>query len=166
METGIGGLAGGPSETPEELGTGECPFEAARGGFVTRQSHLAGSRRGKLLSPARRREAVEHVHRKLPVSERRACRVLKHCRAPQRYRLHRAEDEEHVRMRIIELARAYGRYGYRRITALLHQEGWVVNRKRVERIWREEGLKVPQKPLKRARLWLADGSCLHKRPEY
>ena len=69
-------------------------------------------------------------------------------------------------MRIIELARAYGRYGYRRITALLHQEGWVVNRKRVERIWREEGLKVPQKQLKRARLWLVDGSCLHKRPEY
>lgn len=66
----------------------------------------------------------------------------------------------------MELARAYGRYGYRRITALLHGEGWRVNHKRVERIWREEGLKVPKKQPKRARLWLTDGSCIRKRPEY
>ena len=64
------------------------------------------------------------------------------------------------------LAREYGRYGYRRITALLHQEGWRVNHKRVERTWRQEGLKVPQKQPKRARLWLADGSCIRQRPEY
>ena len=64
------------------------------------------------------------------------------------------------------LAREYGRYGYRRITALLHQEGWRVNHKRVERIWRQEGLKVPQKQPTRARLWLADGSCIRQRPDY
>ena len=66
--------------------------------------------------------------------------------------------------RIIALAGAYGRYGYRRITALLRREGWRVNHKRVERIWRQEGLKVPQKQPKRSRLWLNDGSCLRLRP--
>jgi putative transposase len=64
------------------------------------------------------------------------------------------------------LATKYGRYGYRRITALLKIEGWRVNHKRVERIWRREGLKVPKKQPKRGRLWLTDGSCIRLRPEY
>lgn len=68
--------------------------------------------------------------------------------------------------RIIELACQYGRYGYRRIAALLKQEGWRVNHKRVIRIWRREGLKVPKKQPKRKRLWLNDGSCLRLRPEH
>jgi putative transposase len=68
--------------------------------------------------------------------------------------------------RIIALATRYGRYGYRRITALLNQEGWQVNHKRVERIWRREGLKVPKRQPKRGRLWLNDGSCIRLRPEY
>ena len=68
--------------------------------------------------------------------------------------------------RIIELATQYGRYGYRRITSMLKGEGWKVNCKRVERIWRSEGLKVPQKQPKRARLWLNDGSCIRLRPEH
>jgi len=68
--------------------------------------------------------------------------------------------------RIIELAIQYGRYGYRRITALLQAEGWQVNHKRVERIWRQEGLKVPQRQPKKRRLWLNDGSCLRLRPQY
>jgi putative transposase len=68
--------------------------------------------------------------------------------------------------RIIELAKEYGRYGYRRITALLRREGWRVNHKRVERIWRREGLKVPKKQPKRGRLWLADGSCVRRRAEH
>jgi transposase InsO family protein len=63
----------------------------------------------------------------------------------------------------LELASGYGRYGYRRVTALLRGEGWTVNHKRVERIWRQEGLKVPQKQPKRRRLWLADGSCIRLR---
>jgi len=66
----------------------------------------------------------------------------------------------------VELATQYGRYGYRRIAALLMREGWVVNHKRVERIWRKEGLKVPQKQPKRGRLWLNDGSCIRLRPEH
>ena len=102
----------------------------------------------------------------LAVSERRACRVVGQCRATQQYVPCRLEDEEPLRTRIVGLARAFGRYGYRRITALLQQEGWRVNHKRVERIWREEGLKVPQKQPKRARLWLADGSCVRQRPLY
>ena len=68
--------------------------------------------------------------------------------------------------RIVEIASEYGRYGYRRVTALLRREGWQVNHKRVERIWRQEGLKVPQKQPKRKRLWLADGSCIRLRPAY
>jgi transposase InsO family protein len=64
------------------------------------------------------------------------------------------------------LATQYGRYGYRRVTALLKQEGWRVNHKRVERIWRREGLKVPKKQPRRGRLWLNDGSCIRLRPEH
>lgn len=69
-------------------------------------------------------------------------------------------------LRVTELASQYGRYGYRRITALLHNEGWQVNHKRVERVWRQEGLKVPAKQPKRGRLWLNDGSCLRLKPEF
>ena len=67
---------------------------------------------------------------------------------------------------MIEMASSYGRYGYRRITALLRREGFGVNHKRVERIWRREGLKVPEKQPKRGRLWLNDGSCVRLRPEH
>ena len=66
---------------------------------------------------------------------------------------------------IIELADQYGRYGYRMVTGLLNSAGWCVNHKRVERIWRREGLKVPQKQKKKGRLWLNDGSCVRLRPE-
>jgi len=76
-------------------------------------------------------------------------------------------EEEKLTGRIIELASKYGRYGYRRITALLNNEKeWRVNHKQVERIWRKEGLKVPQKQPKRGGLWLNDGSCIRLRPEY
>ncbi len=64
---------------------------------------------------------------------------------------------------MVELATEYGRYGYRRVTALLREEGFGVNHKRVERLWRREGLKVPAKQPKRRRLWLTDGSCVRLR---
>ena len=64
--------------------------------------------------------------------------------------------------RMVELATQYGRYGYRRVTAILHGEGWKVNPKRVERLWRQEGLKVPSRQPKRRRLWLNDGSCVRR----
>ena len=76
------------------------------------------------------------------------------------------DDEERLTADIIELARLYGRYGYRKIAALLRDAGWLVNDKRVERIWRREGLKVPKKQRKRGRLWLTDGSCIRLRPEH
>ena len=77
-----------------------------------------------------------------------------------------AEDEQALSDDIIALARQSGRYGYRRVTALLRDAGWTVNRKRVERIWRREGQKVLQKQPWRGRLWLNDGSCIRLRPEY
>jgi putative transposase len=102
----------------------------------------------------------------MPVSERRVCRVLGQHRSTQRKTPRGADDEAALTEDIIALARQYGRYGYRRVTALLRDAGWHVNRKRVERIWRREGLKVPQKQPKRGRLWLNDGSCIRLRPEY
>ena len=75
-------------------------------------------------------------------------------------------DEEMLSEKIIKLACNYGRYGYRRITAILRMEGFRVNHKRVERIWRLNGLKVPQKQSKRGRLWLNDGSCVRLRAEF
>jgi len=76
------------------------------------------------------------------------------------------DDEDVLTSRIVALASEYGRYGYRRVTALLRREGWRVNHKRVERIWRQEGLKVPKRQPKRGRLWLNDGSCIRRRPEH
>ena len=109
---------------------------------------------------------VDHVRDHLGVSERRACTVLGQPRSTQRHRPKERDDERRLVTRIIELACRFGRYGYRRITALLKQEGWRVNHKRVQRIWRQEGLKVPKKQPKRGRLWLNDGSCVRLRPEY
>ncbi len=117
------------------------------------------------MSPARRRACVEHVVRELGVSERKACAVVGQHRSTQRKMPRGSDDEAALTGDIIDLAKRYGRYGYRRITALLRDAGWTVNRKRVERIWRREGLKVPQRQPKRGRLWLADGSCVRLRPE-
>jgi len=103
---------------------------------------------------------------KYGVSERLACRVLGQHRSTQRKIPREPEDEAALTADIIALARQYGRYGYRRITALLRQAGWWVNKKRVERIWRREGLKVPQKQPKKGRLWLNGGSCIRLRPRY
>jgi len=104
------------------------------------------------------------VQEKLGVSERRACGAIGQPRSTQRRVLKLKDDEEALTAAIITLACRYGRYGYRRIVPLLERDGWQINHKRVERIWRQEGLKVPQKQPKRARLWLNDGSCVRLRP--
>ncbi len=130
------------------------------------------------MSPARRRQCIDHVIKKFDVSERLACRVLGQHRSTQRKAPKGRADDAALTADIIELAVQYGRYGYpladkrllaiadrRRITALLRDTGWLVNVKRVERIWRQEGLKVPAKQPKRGRLWLNDGSCVRLRPE-
>jgi len=106
------------------------------------------------------------VQQQLGVSERRACRVLGQTRSTQRREPKVKKDEEALREDVVLLARRFGRYGYRMITGMLRAEGWRVNHKRVERIWRQEGLKVPKKQPKRGRIWLNDGSCIRLRPLY
>jgi transposase InsO family protein len=108
---------------------------------------------------------VGHVVAHLGVPERTACRVLGQHRSTQRKAPTMPDDEERLTVELVELARRYGRYRYRRITALLRAAGWRVNRRRVERIWRREGLKVPARQPKRDRLWLAGGSSVRLRPE-
>jgi len=102
----------------------------------------------------------------LHISQRRACTVLGQTRSTQRRSHNSSAEEESLTDDIISLATKFGRYGYRRITALLKSEGWRVNHKRVERIWRQEGLKVPQKQPRRKRLWLNDNSGIRLRPEH
>ena len=102
----------------------------------------------------------------MDICQRRACRVVAQHRSTQRKLPAPPADEKPLTAAIIRLAQQYGRYGYRRITALLRNEGWLVNAKRVERTWRREGLKVPQRQPKRGRLWFNDGSCVRLRPQY
>ena len=110
---------------------------------------------------------IVKVQDKLGISERRACKVLDQARTTQRRSLSTPSDEKQLTDDIIALATKYGRYGYRRITALLNNDyGWRVNHKRVERIWKKEGFKAPKKQPKRGRLWLNDGSCIRLRPKY
>lgn len=107
-----------------------------------------------------------HAVTVLHVSERRACRAIGQIRSAARYVPRPDLYREPLRQRIIALAKEYGRYGYRTVTDLLRREGWDVGKDRVYTIWRHEGLKVPAKQPKRARLWRADGSCLRLQPRY
>jgi len=100
------------------------------------------------------------------ISERRICRALGCSRSTIRYEPTPRADEGPLRAAVIRLASQYGRYGYRRITGLLAEDGWSVSRARVERLWKQEGLKVPAKQPRRRRLWQADGSCVRLRPTH
>jgi putative transposase len=106
------------------------------------------------------------LREKFQVSERRACEVVGQLRGTQRYLPVPQTEREKLRARIVQLATQYGRYGYKTITDMLRLEGWDAGKDRVYSIWREEGLKVPQKQPKRARLWFADGSCIRLRPQH
>ena len=108
---------------------------------------------------------MDHVRSQLTVSERRACSVVGQSRSTQRRQPKVRADGAALTKAIVRLATRYGRYGCRRIRCLLLDEGWHVSVKRVYRIWRREGLKVPKKQPKRGRLWLNDGSCVRLRPE-
>jgi transposase InsO family protein len=105
------------------------------------------------------------VQEELDVSERKACRVIGQPRSTQRRALKIPDDEPRLVADMVDLALKYGRYGTPRILALLRRAGWRVNHKRVERLWRREGLKVPKRQPKRRRLWLNDGSCVRLRAE-
>ncbi|WIJ23496.1 IS3 family transposase [Devosia sp. RR2S18] len=161
-----GGLKGDQVKRLKELEAENARLRRAVSDVTLDKMILAEAAPGKLLSPARRRACVEHVVTQFGISQRRACRVLGQHRSTQRKLPKTREDEAALTADIIALATQYGRYGYRRITAMLHRSGWAVNHKRVERIWRREGLKVPQKQPKRGRLWLNDGSCIRLQPEH
>ena len=118
------------------------------------------------MSPSKRRGVVEQVAVTYSLSQRRACQIVGQNRSSQRYCCVRLPDEDEVVAEIVQLARDYGQYGYRRITAMLRLKGYTINHKRVYRIWRDLGLKVPQKQPKRRRLWLNDGSCIRLRAEH
>ena len=107
----------------------------------------------------RRRKAVVHVEGTTDVSERRACSVLRQPRATQRYQVKRIDKDKELIAAMRRLARKYPRYGYRMITAKLRQEGWQVNRKRVQRLWRKEGLQVPQRRKRRRSTGTAENAC-------
>ncbi|MAM94988.1 IS3 family transposase [Parvibaculum sp.] len=162
----FGGLKGDQVKRLKELEKENDRLRKAVSDLTLEKLILKEAAFGKLLSPARRRRCVDHVVAKFSVSERFACKVLGQHRSTQRKKPHCRADEDALTADIIRLASRYGRYGYRRITAMLRSEGWTVNAKRVERIWRREGLKVPQKQPKRGRLWLKDGSCIRLRPEH
>lgn len=106
-----------------------------------------------------------HVRQKLRSSERRTCRTIGIARSTHRFKATPKEDEC-LRLALIRLAKAYGRYGYRKIAELLRMEGWRVNHKKVERLWREEGLQLPQRHKKRKRLYHKDSSIIRLRPRY
>ena len=98
------------------------------------------------------------------ISERSACGLVGLSRTTWRHLPIPRDDETPMRAEVIRLASAYGRYGYRTITSLMRNAGWLsVTSAKVARIWREEGLKVPQKQPPRGRLWLNDGSCMRLR---
>ena len=161
----IRGPEAGPSETAERAREGKLPTETRRGGAVSGETDPAGGGPGKLLSPNRRRQAVTTAQQRHGLSERQACRLFGQWRGTQRYRPTHRDDEGPLTQASVALASQYGRYGYRRITALLRSAGWSVGHDRVERIWRREGLKVPKRQKPRGRLWLNDGSCMRLRPE-
>lgn len=109
---------------------------------------------------------IDHVCEDLLISERRACKTLNIHRSTYRYVARKQPDEELLREKIIDLVEDYGAYGYRMVTGMLRNNGWHVNHKRIGRIWREEGLKIPAKQIKRKHLWLNDGSCVRLRADH
>jgi putative transposase len=120
-----------------------------------------------VVTTQQRRQAVRLLREAFGVSERRACRVLGQPRSTQRQQPKKAkEGEERLVARMLELVRLHPRYGYRRIWALLRREGWRVNRKRVHRLWRQQGLKVPRKQRKKRRLGSSANSCVRRPAEY
>jgi len=118
------------------------------------------------MSPAKRKFAVKNVVNRFGISERRACKIIGQSRSTQRYMEKRLPDEDEITGKTVESASQYGRYGYRMITAMLRNMGYRINHKRVYRIWRKLGLKVPQKQPKRRRIWLNDDSCIRLRAEH
>ncbi|TXM93080.1 IS3 family transposase [Methylobacterium sp. WL116] len=162
----FGGLKSDQVRRMKSLETENSRLRKAIADLTLDKLILQEASRGNVLSPARRRACVEHIQLTMNISERRACRALGQHRSTQRKVPRGRDDEEALTADLVALAEKYGRYGYRKISALLKAAGWFVNDKRVERIWRREGLKVPAKQPKRGRIWDNDGSCVRLRPEH
>ncbi|MCH8910462.1 MAG: transposase [Chloroflexi bacterium] len=146
-----------PGQETGATGAGKRQAQASHCRSHAGQAGPERSDREKLPSPAHGRRGVDHVRHFLDVPERRACRVLGQPRATQRLRPKILDDNDPLTRDITDLATRFGRYGCRRVTASLNDDGWHVNHMRVERIWRRAGSKVPKKQPKRGRLWLNDG---------
>ena len=135
----------------------ERPLEEARGRAGLGHGDCEGSRKGKLVSPERKRRTVEEVRRRLgpeKISERRACQVLGQSRSTQRYVKRRPADEAKLLAEMRRIARRRPRFGSPRICDALRTRGWKVNHKRIERLWREEGMQVPKKQHRKRRIAL------------
>ena len=100
------------------------------------------------MSPSRKRAAVDELQQSHSVSERRACQVVGQPRSSQRYAPQVPNDEPQLVADMLQAVREFPRYGYRMVTQKLRQKNWTVNAKRVYRLWRREGLKVPKKQRK------------------
>ena len=146
-----GGMKADDARAAARAGARERPAEADRRRQGTRDRRTQGDREGKLVSPSRRREAVCMLQARLELSERRACRVTGQHRSAQRRLPARGRGDDALRTELHAFSRGHPRWGYRRAWATLREEGWTVNRKRVQRLWREEGLRVPAKRRKRQR---------------
>ena len=109
---------------------------------------------------------MDAAREKYALNERTACRIVGQPRGTQRYVPTARRDEDELTRNIVYLASEYGRYGFRRVTALLNEGGIEAGEDKGKRIWRREGLKAPKKQPKQARLWLNDGSCIRLRPEH
>ena len=118
------------------------------------------------MSPARKRKAAEHVKKQMDVSERRACKVTGQPRMTQRYKIKQPDKDKALTEAIRWLAKKHPCYGYRFITAKLRQEGWQVNKKRVQRIWRKEGLQVPYRRKFKKAKGSSENSCAVKKAKY
>lgn len=119
-----------------------------------------------MVTAEQRRQAARHLQEAFDVSQRRACRVLGQPRSTQRQTPKVKEEEGRLVARMLELVRRHPRYGYRRIWALLRREGWRVNRKRVHRLWRKQGLKVPGEQRKKRRLGSSANGCVRRPAEH
>ena len=109
---------------------------------------------------------AEHLKSQIPVSERRACRLINQPRMTQRYKIKQPDRDKMLTDEINKLSKKHKRYGYRMITAKLRQEGWNVNHKRVQRIWRKEGLQVPYRVKFRKAKGSSNNGCSVKKAEF
>ena len=164
LAQGVRRPSGRSSQEDEGSGARERSAAPARRRPFPREAGAGGRCLGKFVAPERRRQAVDGIREKYGLSERHACRIVGQHRGTQRYVPTVLADEDALTQAMIALASEYGRYGYRRVTALLQAAGWQVGKDRVQRIWRREGLKVPSRHRPRSRLWLNDGSCVRLRP--